>query len=237
MARLSKKSAEKHYEKILAIHHFQYLTPAQKVSVFFHDLEHDILYEITGKKGYFDQINWLKENQIRFEHNIKRGDIPKVNIGDIENIKNWRNEGVHEAKMPEPKYMSHFHTMAETISFFSEIPIPEDINNIFNNNSKNKKEKNDNKKQIENIDYIDSKYEPLGEYLNKNGNNNIELSFDKIEETLNFKLPDYLYNYPAGWYGTPKSNPTHRQKAVWYKYGYKVETVDLKKKIVRFCKI
>jgi len=88
MAKLSKESAEKHYEKILAIHYFHHLTLAQKVSIFFHDLEHDILKEITGKKGYFEQLNWLRDNQIRFEHNIQRGDIPKVNIGDIENIKN-----------------------------------------------------------------------------------------------------------------------------------------------------
>ena len=136
MAKLSKDSAEKYYEKIIAIHYFHHLTLAQKVSIFFHDLEHDILKEITGKKGYFEQLNWLKDNQIRFEHNIQRGNIPKVNIGDIENIKNWRNEGIHEAKMPEPKYRSHFHTMAETISFFSEIPIPLNIINIFNNNEK-----------------------------------------------------------------------------------------------------
>jgi hypothetical protein len=237
MARLSKETAERHYEKILAIHNFQYLTLAQKVSIFFHDLEHDILNEITGKKGYFDQINWLRDNQIRFEHNVRSGDIPKVNIGDIENIRNWRNEGVHEAKMPEPKYMSHFHTMAETICFFSEIPIPENINKIFINSSRNKKEKNYINTNVKSIDYIESKYEPLGKHLKQNGNNNINLSFNEIENILGFKLPDYLHKHPEGWQGTPEGSPTHRQKAVWYKYGYKVETVDLKNKNIMFCKI
>ena len=234
MVKLSKESAEKHYKKIHAIHYFQYLTLAQKVSIFFHDLEHDILFEITGKKGYFDQINWLKDNQIRFEHNVKSGNIPKVNIGDIENIKNWRNEGIHEAKMPEPKYISHIHTMAETISFFSEIPIPEDIMDIFNSNSQKKKEKNNKNQKIA---YIESKYEPLGKYLEKNGESTIELSFFEIEKILAFELPDYLNNRPEGWYGTPEGSPTHRQKAVWYKYGYKVETVDLKNKTVKYCRI
>jgi len=133
MAKLSKEKAEFHYKKLLALHNFEYLTLAQKVSIFYHDLEHDILKDITGKKEYFDQFNWLKDNQIRIERNIKTGEIPKVNIGDIDNLKNWRNEGIHENKMPEPKYKSHLHTMAQTISFFSEIPIPEEITNLYEN--------------------------------------------------------------------------------------------------------
>ncbi|MDR2590401.1 MAG: hypothetical protein LBC71_05390 [Oscillospiraceae bacterium] len=79
-----------------------------------------------------------------------------------------------------------------------------------------------------------SKYEPLGIYLDGIGEDNIELSFDEIEKILQFKLPDYLHNYPAGWYGTPEASPTHRQKAVWSKYGYKVKTVDLGSKTVIF---
>jgi len=137
MAKLSKESAEWHYEKLLALHYFEYLTLAQKVSIFYHDLEHDILKEITGRKEYFEQFKWLQNNQIRIERNIKIGEIPKVNIGDIDSLKNWRNEGIHENKMPEPKYKSHFHTMAQTICFFSEIPIPDEINNIFINQQKN----------------------------------------------------------------------------------------------------
>jgi len=133
MAKLSKEKAEIHYKKLLALHNFEYLTPAQKVSIFYHDLEHDILKDITGKKEYFDQFNWLKDNQIRIERNIKTGEIPKVNIGDIDNLKNWRNECIHENKMPEPKYKSHLHTMAQTIYFFSEIPIPEEITNLYEN--------------------------------------------------------------------------------------------------------
>lgn len=151
MAKLSKESAEWHYEKLIALHYFDYLTPAQKVSIFYHDLEHDILKEITGKKEYFEQYNWLKDNQIRFERNIKTGDIPKVNIGDIENLKNWRNEGIHENKMPEPKYKNHLHTMAQTICFFSEVPIPNELNNIFNNqNRKNNLNKNINTNKLNN---------------------------------------------------------------------------------------
>jgi hypothetical protein len=86
MAKLSKEKAEWHYDKLLALHYFDYLTPAQKVSIFYHDLEHDILKEITGKKEYFDQYNWLKDNQIRFERNIKKGYLRKSFIDDIDNL-------------------------------------------------------------------------------------------------------------------------------------------------------
>jgi len=138
MAKLSKEKAEWYYDKLLALHYFKYLTLAQKVSIFYHDLEHDILKNVTGKKEYFEQFNWLKDNQIRFERNIKTGEIPKINISDIDNLKNWRNEGIHENNMPEPKYKSHFHTMAQTICFFSEIPIPENICDILENKPKNR---------------------------------------------------------------------------------------------------
>jgi hypothetical protein len=130
MAKLSKDKAEWHYDKLLALQYFDYLTLAQKVSIFYHDLEHDILKEITGKKEYYDQFNWLKDNQIKIEHNVKKGYIPKVIIDDIDNIKIWRNESVHENNMPKAKYKSHFHTMAQTINFFSEISIPENISDV-----------------------------------------------------------------------------------------------------------
>lgn len=139
MAKFSKEKAEWHYDKLLALHYFEYLTLAQKVSIFYHDLEHDILKDVTGKKEYFKQFNWLKDNQIRIEHNIKTGKIPKVIIADIDNLKNWRNESIHENEMPEAKYKSHFHTMAQIICFFSEIQIPENICDIFENKTKKRK--------------------------------------------------------------------------------------------------
>ena len=147
MPKLSKELAEWHYKKLSALHYFDYLTLAQKVGVFYHDLEHEILKEITGKKEYFEQFNWLKDNQIRFERNVKTGNISKVDISDIDNLKNWRNEGMHENKMPEPKYKSHFLTMARIICFFSEIPIPDEVNNILNNRQNENSPKKRNSKK------------------------------------------------------------------------------------------
>ena len=82
-----------------------------------------------------------------------------------------------------------------------------------------------------------SKYDSLGQYLERNGNNYVNLTFSEIEKVLGFQLPAYLYKYPAGWYGTAEGSPTHKQKAVWCSYGYQVETVNLKEETVVFYKI
>jgi len=82
-----------------------------------------------------------------------------------------------------------------------------------------------------------SKYEPLGKFLERTRKNRVKLTFSEIEEILGFRLPCYLYKYPAGWYGTARASPTHRQKVVWCSYGYQVETVDLVEKKVSFRKI
>jgi hypothetical protein len=134
MVRLSKESAEKYYKKLLGLHCAECLTPAQKVSVFQMDLEHYILKEITGKHEYFDQLDWLKKNQTRVDrYKNKTGFIPPAYISDIENLKKWRNRGVHENDMPEKKYESHFHTMAQTIKTFSGLQWPTEIDNILKN--------------------------------------------------------------------------------------------------------
>jgi len=193
MGKLSKESAERHYEKLSAIHDFNYLTLAQKVSIFYHDLEHDILLEITGKKEYFEQFNWLKNNQIRMEYNNKKGYIPKVIIDDIDSLKNWRNEGVHENKMPEPKYKSHFHTMAQTIYFFSEIPWTEEINNIINNKKNVKiKIKNNTLKNKNNEEKLgkSKSIEVINKELSLNINND-NTAFSSINKTL---TPQWSFN-------------------------------------------
>jgi len=139
MKKLSKESAERHYKKLTEIYYFEYLTLAQKVSVFQQDLEHDILKIVTGKKDYFDQLNFLKDNQKRMINGKEQGSIPPAYVSDIENLKKWRNRGVHEDEMPETKYRNHFHTMAQTICLFSDIPIPENINDILFNRTNNKR--------------------------------------------------------------------------------------------------
>ena len=82
-----------------------------------------------------------------------------------------------------------------------------------------------------------SKYQPLGKYLQGTGKKYVNLTFFEIEKILGFTLPDYLYKYPAGWYGTAAASPTHRQKVVWCSYGYQVDTLDLQEKKVGFYKV
>jgi hypothetical protein len=135
MAKLSKESANRLYEKLLAIYYFKYLTLAQKVSIFYQDLEHDILKKITEKKEFFDQLNWLKDNQIYIDHGKKTGSIPPTLVSNIHNFKIWRNEAVHGTEKAGPlvdpvTYLNLFQTMIKTINFFSEIPIPDEINSI-----------------------------------------------------------------------------------------------------------
>ena len=132
MDNLSRDSAEKHYEKLLKLHNSDFLTLAQKVNTFLHDLEHEILKEITGEKEYFDQLNWLKNNQITVIRGQKTGCIPPVLVSDIENLKKWRNEAQHENNMPILKYKSHLYTMAQTIRFFSNIEWSVEMSNILN---------------------------------------------------------------------------------------------------------
>ena len=142
MLNLSEKSAISHYEKLFALHNFEYLTNAQKVIIFYLNLEHDILKEITNKINYFDQKDVLEKEQIKVIKNIKTGYIPKVIIDDIDNLRNWHNEGKHENNMREAKYKSHLDTMIKTINFFSNISIPDELNNILENKQKNKEVKN-----------------------------------------------------------------------------------------------
>ncbi len=81
-----------------------------------------------------------------------------------------------------------------------------------------------------------SKYDPLGEYLEKENQDSITLTFLQIEDIVEFSLPKYLRKYVAGWYGTAEGSPTHVQKAVWQAAGYQVENVNLSKEIVTFRK-
>jgi len=135
MIKLSKETAERHYKKFLSIHNFEDLTLEQKISVFYQDLEHDILKEITGKKDFFDQLNWLKENQEYVDRGKKTGSIPPTLVSNIHNFKIWRNQAVHGTEKADPfvdpvTYLNLFQTMIKTINFFSEVSIPVEVRNI-----------------------------------------------------------------------------------------------------------
>jgi len=133
MTKLSKELAEWHYEKAVALHNFKYLTLAQKASIFFHDLEHDILRKITKKDEFFEQWNYIKDKQ-----GNKEGQVPPTLVSDLHSFKPWRNEAIHKAS-PEidiVTYLKLFQTLVQTIKYFSDIPWTIEINNILNNQQK-----------------------------------------------------------------------------------------------------
>ena len=159
MTKLSKETAEWHYKKLLAIHNFEYLSLAQKVSIFFQELEHDILRKITEKQEFFEQWNWLKSHQLSINiHDDKTCFIPPTLVSDIHSFKPWRNEAVHKASpsIDIVTYLKLFQTMAQTIKFFSGIEWTVGINNVINNHlsinndkqnlSSSKKQKKEGKK-------------------------------------------------------------------------------------------
>ncbi|MCL2630142.1 MAG: hypothetical protein FWD49_01295 [Firmicutes bacterium] len=82
-----------------------------------------------------------------------------------------------------------------------------------------------------------SKYQPLGQYLEKSGKEKIELSFSEIERILGFRLIDSLRKHQIAWYGASEKSPTHVWKKVWCSYGYQVDTVSLDDERVVFYKI
>jgi len=151
MKKLSKESAEWHYEKIVALHNFKYLTLAQKVSIFFQDLEHDILRKITDKQEFFDQWNWIKEKQ-----GTKEGSIPPTLVSDIHSFKPWRNEAVHKAspEIDTVTYLKLFQTMAHTIKYFSDISWTIEVSNILNNKVNKKIEEKSINKMKKNINNL-----------------------------------------------------------------------------------
>ena len=82
-----------------------------------------------------------------------------------------------------------------------------------------------------------SKYTPLANYLQNAGKSlsEITLSFEKVEEILNDKLPKSARTYQAWWANEKK--PTQVQKQHWHGVGWKVKHYDLEREIVTFEKI
>jgi hypothetical protein len=178
MPLLSQETAKKQYDRLYNSHHTDTGGLASKVVTFQHNMQMEILYEITGLRNFYNkydpndihkknpwekriieqgQLGWLydKKERIRLgTGEVIRGFVPDVLIDDIKNLKKWRNTGEHKDIMPWDKYLAHLGTMARTISLFSGMPIPKNINDILNNqasaNSSNStnREKPKNKKEL-----------------------------------------------------------------------------------------
>ena len=81
------------------------------------------------------------------------------------------------------------------------------------------------------------KYTPLENYLRSLPVNQREvvLSFEQIERIINAKLPPSAYGYQQWWDHETEGN--HVNKRAWSNAGWKVESVDFKRKQARLVRI
>jgi hypothetical protein len=83
-----------------------------------------------------------------------------------------------------------------------------------------------------------SKYTPLANYLQNAGKSmsEITLTFEKIEEIINDKLPMSARTYVA-WWSNEASGGTHVQSQAWLSAGWKVKHYNLTREIATFERI
>ncbi len=76
-----------------------------------------------------------------------------------------------------------------------------------------------------------TKYDPIGEFLIKTGQDEVVLSYEQIQDILGFELPKSASKYSEWW-----ANGGHTQAHGWLDHSYKVKMADLKAKRVCFQK-
>ena len=76
-----------------------------------------------------------------------------------------------------------------------------------------------------------TKYDPIGEYLYRTGEEEVTLTFDQMKGILGFDLPKSAKTYNAWW-----SNTGQRHAIAWTAYGYMTERVTLDLCKIRFRK-
>ena len=78
------------------------------------------------------------------------------------------------------------------------------------------------------------KYTPLEQYLTAlpSDKRDVTLSFAQIERILNDRLPPSAHKYQAWWANQKKGN--HVEAHAWMDAGWKVDTVNINQKWVRF---
>lgn len=77
------------------------------------------------------------------------------------------------------------------------------------------------------------KYDPLGEYLAGQPQPRVELSFEQIEGILAAGLPRSACRHRAFWANNPRG---HVHASAWLGAGWRVQGVDLTRKIITFAR-
>ncbi|OBR94129.1 MULTISPECIES: hypothetical protein [Clostridium] len=78
-----------------------------------------------------------------------------------------------------------------------------------------------------------NKFLQLENYFKSCSEKNIYLTLNEIEQMLGFPLSPSAYKYVAYWH----ADNTHTFPNTWINEGYKLESLDLKKKVVSFIKV
>jgi hypothetical protein len=78
------------------------------------------------------------------------------------------------------------------------------------------------------------KYEPLSEFLRKQSNDEVRISFAQIERIIGAKLPPKAQLHRAWWSNNPTNNVMTK---AWLDAGFKSSDVDLNRRTLVFQKI
>jgi hypothetical protein len=78
------------------------------------------------------------------------------------------------------------------------------------------------------------KYEPLTEFLRKQSENEIQLTFAQIERVIDAKLPPKAQKHRAWWSNSPANNMLTK---AWLQAGFRSERVDMEGRKLVFRKI
>ncbi len=81
---------------------------------------------------------------------------------------------------------------------------------------------------------ISRKYEPLTDYLRRQSDAVVRMSFDEIERVIGAKLPPSATNHRAWWSNNTENNVMTR---AWTDAGFESEDVDMKRRRVAFRRV
>lgn len=79
-----------------------------------------------------------------------------------------------------------------------------------------------------------SKYEPLGEYLKKQGKERVPMTFAEVERVTGVKLPPSALKHRPWWSNNPKNSVMTK---VWLDAGYESEQVDMQERKLVFRRV
>ncbi len=77
-------------------------------------------------------------------------------------------------------------------------------------------------------------YEPLGQYLKKNGSGHIAMTFREVETVIGRKLPASAYRHRPWWANEERG---HSHAKAWLGAGYETEQVDMAGKKLVFKRV